>query len=89
MNRRSFLRSVGIGTAALYLRFAPNLARAVPQVPKEKEVAETVVDDVWEFPVHARWSRGIGRLTFRKDQKATYEEFLDRPYVEVFDNDLS
>lgn len=43
MNRRDFLKSLGVATAALYLRFAPSLAQAVQAIAKTEQQENFVV----------------------------------------------
>lgn len=46
MNRRGFFRSIAIASAALYLRLAPSVAKAVPAaMPEAPKPIENKYDD--------------------------------------------
>lgn len=72
MNRRSFLRSLGLATAALYLRFSPSTAKAIPaSLPQTPQPVETVHDDC------VRWNWAGGGYCY-KGEVLTAEEVLRR-----------
>ena len=60
MNRRSFLSSLGIATASLYLRFAPTSITAIEAASQPAAPVAAIIDDA--FRTYGRHVRHKGRV---------------------------
>ena len=74
-NRRTFLKLLGIGTASVYLRLAPEKLATVPRVI-ETPPSSIFIDEgkIWEFPVSGSYYTR-GRLDFTDEKFPTYVEY--------------
>lgn len=80
MKRRSFLKTLGLGTSLLYLRFAPTSYKAVPKVDETPTPITTegeigLLNEDWVFDVLDVGQRKIGKFVKTTEHNWSYLEY--------------